>query len=246
MLAQEYLPPDDELASLPIELLALKLLQFLVEQEGSVGSLLNEHNIGNLPSWATFRDNPSRAFMRYVAEAFAWLRGQGLLAPDPGQGGEWVFITRRGRDLVRGPGGLARFRAERRIDMELHPHIEAQVKAQFLLGQHELAAFAALREVEIRVRELAKAGHSSIGVDLMKQAFRKGGPLRDSAAHEGEEEATMALFWGAIGVFKNPSSHRQVTYDDVTMASEIVLLADLLLRLLDRRTSQSPMPKKGA
>ena len=38
---------------------------------------------------------------------------------------------------------------------------------------------------------------------------------------------------GAIGVFKNPSSHRQVTYDDVTMASEIVLLADLLLRMLE-------------
>jgi uncharacterized protein Ymh len=42
---------------------------------------------------------------------------------------------------------------------------------------------------------------------------------------------------GWHGVFKNPSSHRQVTYDDATMASEIVLLADLLLRMLDRRNS---------
>jgi Protein of unknown function (Hypoth_ymh) len=58
-------------------------------------------------------------------------------------------------------------------------------------------------------------------------------PGGDSAIHEGEQVATMALFWGAIGVFKNPSSHRQVTYDDVTMASEIVLLADLLLRMLE-------------
>jgi hypothetical protein len=51
------------------------------------------------------------------------------------------------KDLVRGPGGPARFRAERRIDVELHPRIEAQVRAQFLLGQHEQAASAALREV---------------------------------------------------------------------------------------------------
>lgn len=43
----------------------------------------------------------------------------------------------------------------------------------------------------------------------------------------------MALFWGAIGVFKNPSSHRQVDYKDPTQAAEVVLLADLLLRLLD-------------
>jgi hypothetical protein len=43
----------------------------------------------------------------------------------------------------------------------------------------------------------------------------------------------MALSWGAIGVSKNPSSHRQVEYADPTAASEVVLLADLLLRVLD-------------
>jgi hypothetical protein len=37
-----------------------------------------------------------------------------------------------------------------------------------------------------------------------------------------------------IGIVKNPSSHRQVDFDDPTLASEVVLLADLLLRLLDR------------
>jgi Protein of unknown function (Hypoth_ymh) len=44
----------------------------------------------------------------------------------------------------------------------------------------------------------------------------------------------MALFWGALGVFKNPSSHREVEFDNPTEASEVVLLADLLLRILDR------------
>jgi hypothetical protein len=34
-------------------------------------------------------------------------------------------------------------------------------------------------------------------------------------------------------LFKNPSSHRQVDFADPTVASEIVLLADLLLRMLD-------------
>jgi hypothetical protein len=40
----------------------------------------------------------------------------------------------------------------------------------------------------------------------------------------------MELFKGAIGLFKNPSSHRPVSYSDPTAASEIVLLADLLIR----------------
>jgi len=54
------------------------------------------------------------------------------------------------------------------------------------------------------------------------------------AGKQGEREATMALFWGALGVFKNPWSHPQVEYDDPTLAAEVVLLADLLLRMLDR------------
>jgi hypothetical protein len=48
----------------------------------------------------------------------------------------------------------------------------------------------------------------------------------------------MALYWGSIGVFKNPSSHRPVEFDDPTLASEVVLLTDLLLRLLDKSVEE--------
>ena len=65
----------------------------------------------------------------------------------------------------------------------------------------------------------------------MKTAFREDGPLSDPSLEAGEQQARMALYWGAIGVFKNPSSHRQVDFDDPTLASEVILLADLLLRL---------------
>lgn len=67
----------------------------------------------------------------------------------------------------------------------------------------------------------------------MQNSFRDAGALSDPNMEPGERQATMALFWGAIGVFKNPSSHRQVEYADPTAAGEVVLLADLLLRVLD-------------
>lgn len=56
----------------------------------------------------------------------------------------------------------------------------------------------------------------------------------DPRLERGEQQARMALYWGAIGMFKNPSSHRQVDYEDPVLASEVILLADLLLRLLER------------
>src|SRR5438874_1359891 len=96
-----------------------------------------------------------------------------------------------------------------------------------------------MREVEIRVRELAQADPALIGVKLMQEAFRKEGPLADASLDPGEQVGMMSLFAGAIAVFKNPPSHRQIDYSDPTEAAEVVLLADLLLRILDRRDSPS-------
>ncbi len=120
--------------------------------------------------------------------------------------------------------------------MALHLHIAQRVHQQYLLGEFELAVLAAMKEVEVRVRELAGASDSLLGVKLMQQAFSPNapGPLTDRDADPGEQVAAMDLFKGAIGLFKNPVSHRPVDYDDPTMASQIILLADLLLRLLDQ------------
>lgn len=88
----------------------------------------------------------------------------------------------------------------------------------------------------MRVRQMTQLSNSVLGTDLMAQAFSpKGpGPLTDTTADKGEQVAMMELFKGAIGLFKNPSSHRPVNYDDPNLASEIVLFADLLHRLLDQ------------
>jgi uncharacterized protein (TIGR02391 family) len=61
----------------------------------------------------------------------------------------------------------------------------------------------------------------------------------DQEAEPGEREAMSALFAGAIGMFKNPTSHREVDFDDPTEAAEIVLVADLLMRILDQRDTAS-------
>lgn len=169
-----------------------------------------------------------------LSEAWTWLRAKGLITWNPAQDSDnSIMITRRG-EVVR-VQGLAYLRAVERLDIELHPSLEGKARPQFLRGDFETAIFVAMKEVEVRVRELTGAPDSLFGTKLMQRAFEPGGALADSDADQGEVVAKMELFKGAIGLFKNPSSHRPVNYADPTAAAEIVLLADLLLRLLDQR-----------
>jgi uncharacterized protein (TIGR02391 family) len=161
--------------------------------------------------------------VQILAEGWAWLHQNGLVAAGqhtmytPGL----MFVTRLGRHAAE--GGLGTVRAFQRLNMDLHPEIRDKVRPQYVMGEFELAAFAAMRTVEVRVRRL-------VGVP----AFGAGGPLWDDHADAGEMTARMELFAGAIGLFKNPVSHREVLYDDPIEASEIIMFADLLLRILDR------------
>ena len=223
----------DEVQSLPIDRLGILVLKHLVDtEEWHSQNFLNPG--GNLRL-------PQRTLMCW-SEALNWLVSKNLVARGKPSKRDLnsIFITRLGNKVLE--AGLETIRAAERLDVALHDRLE-HVKSQFLLGEYELAAFAAMREVEIRVRELSGADSSLLGVKLMRNSFGEGGKLADLELDPGERVGIMELFAGAIGTFKNPSSHRQVDYADPTEASEVVLLADLLMRLLDRieeRVASSP------
>jgi uncharacterized protein (TIGR02391 family) len=231
----DFIPAGDEAVRLPTPVLGMHLLRlFIVGGRDVYGQLFHPENIYNPGVWAGHDIGGDRQdFLRAMAEAWGWLESEALIAHGPSTSGYDFFVTRRGEALAKEVDPLRRIADEARLSAGLHPSIEARIRQQFLLGEYELSAFAALRQVEIRVRELAGAPESSIGVNLMRDAFKAGGPLADPNLDGGERDAMVALFWGAIGVFKNPPSHRQVNYQDPTQAAEVILLADLLLRMLD-------------
>lgn len=71
----------------------------------------------------------------------------------------------------------------------------------------------------------------------MRSAFKpEGGPLSDGQHEGGERQGMMDLFAGAIATFKNPTSHREVTFDDPVEAAKLIAFASLLHRILDRRS----------
>lgn len=227
-------PTATEAAELSIDELAMRFLRCFAED----AARCSRSHLANVGTWAETTDDQH---VRWTAtlhsgEAWDWLIHRGLVAlkPDTHNVDGWGYVTERGHAVARDNRGLARAQAEARIGVELHPLLEQRIRRQFVLGEYELAAFAAMREVEIRVRDLGGYENDEVGVALMRKAFQTSdGLLTDPAQVAAEREATGHLFAGAIGVFKNPSSHRQVDFADATVAAEIVLFADLLLRMLD-------------
>lgn len=75
-----------------------------------------------------------------------------------------------------------------------------------------------------------------IGVNLMRKAFKQGGILTNHNSPSPEQEALSHLFAGAIGSYKNPYSHRNVSISPQEVV-EIIVLASHLLRIVDSRNS---------
>lgn len=173
-------------------------------------------------------------YAKKLMEAWLWLERDMLIAPKPGIQDDWYYVTDRGQKIITAED----FDAYKQVSLfpivGFDSALVKAVKILFLSGQYDTAVFAAFREVEIRVRTKSRFPNTDIGVPLMRKAFGTGGPLVDTSATPGEQDAMRELFSGAIGTFKNPSSHRAVKFDEPKEVIEIISLANYLLRIVER------------
>ncbi|MDG9711418.1 TIGR02391 family protein [Streptomyces sp. DH10] len=149
------------------------------------------------------------ALVNRLSDAWCWLEAQALLTREPSQSEAFRRISRDGRDLAKDPQGITRFEARERLSGPLHPDLEGTVRTNFDLGDYETACFAAMKAVEVAVRDASELDNSLVGVKLMREAFRPhengktGGALADAEAEGGEQAATANLFAGAAYPGKN-------------------------------------------
>jgi uncharacterized protein (TIGR02391 family) len=179
-----------------------------------------------------------------LIEAWSWLEAQGLVIPGPGTAAQIGFrrLSRRAWRFET-EADFANFRTARLLPKEiLHPKISQPVWAAFMRGEFDVAAFLAIKAVEVAVRQAApQLPADLVGVRLVRAAFKPAdGPLTDNAAGGGEQQARMDLFAGAIGSLKNPQSHREVGLSDPAEATEIIMVANYLLRIVDERRTAPP------
>jgi len=250
-----FVPNALDLLDLTVEELAGILLLHLNSYEGVSGNTVHQHggishhNFFNSLTPTNSREQPEYGNRQpdvnlALMEAWAWLQSAGLLVEKASSTGGWFFMSRRAKQITSRDGFAAYGKAGLLPKAQLHPLIVSKVYPAFMRGEYDTAVFQAFREVEVAVRTAGKFGANDYGTDLMRETFKpaekKGqsvtpGPLTDTQQPTAEQEAMANLFAGAIGLYKNPQSHRHVPTQPED-AAEVIVFASHLLRIVDRLT----------
>jgi len=192
------------------------------------------------PEYGDKQPEVSRALM----EAWAWLEKDGFLIRDVAQPATWFWMSRRARRITSREDFACYRKASLLAKGQLHPLIASKVYPAFLRGEYDTAVFQAFREVEVAVRAAGGFPDDMVGVNLMREAFKPvknnnpPGPLTDTTLPFAEQEGMASLFAGAVLLYKNPQSHRNVP-TEAADAAEVIGFASHLLRTVDRLTPQS-------
>jgi uncharacterized protein (TIGR02391 family) len=212
----------------PVEVVAKEILRELLVFQNTNRNLLSATNY--LARYDNFRSETQAI----IKEGWTYLKINGLIVHDFQRGGFWFFISRKGKEF-KDEESWDIMEAERYLPRDImSDSFKREVWPLFIRKQYDIAIFQAFKLLEVAVRDKSGLSDDSIGVVLMREAFKKNtGPLSNHEEKNSEQEALAHLYSGAIGRYKNPQSHRIVGEDNPVSAAEKIILANHLIGLMN-------------
>ena len=228
------IPEPEDLLSFEPEDLGGFVLEYY---KSSVSKRTDYVRYSDIKSDQVLKDYPSgskRDIIYALSEAVEWLKNEGLLGDHPDQShGDFLIITRRGWKLGTA-AAVEVYRKTKLLPKELlHSTLVDKVWPLFSRGDYDTAVFQAFKEVEVAVHEAGEYSEADCDLELMEKAFNpESGKLTVATQTDEEKQATLALFAGAMGLYKNPTCHRNLNIN-AEKASEAIIFASHLLRIVD-------------
>lgn len=246
ILFKALIPDSDNVVSMHTSELSGYLLEYLLANVG--GSIWHRENCCRQISGEYTEKGlaPNRDVGIAISTAWAWLESNGLICRHPEQGNEWFIATKRASE-VKDHVTLKAIISNQQLPVEfLHSGLLINARPLYLQSRFDTAVFEAFKLLEVTIRSMAKLGDDLVGVQLASKAFHpESGELTDHAVEKGEKVALMNLMVGALGSYKNPTSHRHVNIT-AEEARDMLMLASHLLKIVDSRADARAVSAKSS
>ncbi|MBR1034122.1 TIGR02391 family protein, partial [Bradyrhizobium liaoningense] len=164
--------------------------------------------------------------MQRISEGMMWAQQMLLAVPDLSQPhAVWYVLSRTGVEFEPA-ADLERLQIERLLpEFLLHPDVRDASAEIFKIGRYDAAVFEAFKLVETKVRDAAGFTAEAHGMPMVAKAFNaENGPLMLASDPAGERQGMQQFMAGAVSVFKNPRSHRNVDLSDPKEAAEMLII----------------------
>jgi uncharacterized protein (TIGR02391 family) len=239
-ILSHLVPEPDSVVEMNTADLAGYVLETLMSPGNFGGGIWNRRNFcGSVMTEYTLpRTGGDKDVGTAVSAAWSWLEVNGLICRHPEQDHGWYVPTALGKTVQDHQALRSLISGAQLPEHFLHPELLIHSRPLFLQSRFETAVFEAFKALEVAIRSAAGLSDGVIGIALAQTAFHpQNGQLTDLTVEAGERVALMNLVTGALGSYKNPSSHRRVQIG-AEEARDMIILASHLLRIVDGRGRQ--------